>query len=79
MKNNYLLYWGKTSTTKDGILTYHPIAYHGLDVAAVLTVLIKQDPHLAALLKQLDFCEHDCLVPFLQFLTSLHDIGKFSD
>lgn len=79
MRQQYLKYWGKTSTNEDGTIGYHPVAYHCLDVAAVLTVLIEKDPRLTHSLQTVKFCDHNHLVSIVQLLAALHDVGKFSE
>ena len=71
---NYLNYWGKHSNN----LEYHPVAYHSLDVAAVLSEIISCNDTFRQLLEELRFLPREHVVPFTLFLASLHDIGKFS-
>lgn len=79
MRENYLNYWGKTAPHEGGPIQYHPVAYHGLDVAAVLTILIREDPRLASVVQTLSFCDQTTRIPLLQLLAALHDTGKFSE
>ncbi len=37
----YLSFWGKTRRLECGNLTWHPLAYHSLDVAAVGALLLR--------------------------------------
>ncbi|NQW11567.1 MAG: CRISPR-associated helicase Cas3' [Alphaproteobacteria bacterium] len=67
--NPVLAYWGKARPDHDSAsAAWHPLAYHNLDVAAVLHVLLQRDARLASRFDGLG----------LPFLLALHDIGKFS-
>lgn len=68
-----LLFWGKSWRADDGSIASHKLAWHGLDVAAVTQVLIRQRRMPLGLL---DFVERGELLTV--FLAGLHDIGKFS-
>lgn len=46
----YLSYWGKAQPASTGDHTWHPAAYHGLDVAAVGQVLLNSKPQLLTVL-----------------------------
>ncbi len=74
-----LQYWGKAD--KDGDITgrYHLLPYHGLDVAAVGSVMFDQYPRLKRnVCSVFGFDERTSLSLFLFFL-AIHDIGKFSE
>ncbi|MBG0774937.1 MAG: CRISPR-associated helicase Cas3' [Desulfovibrionaceae bacterium] len=70
-------YWGKAGR-EAGDGTYHPLACHGLDVAACAQALVERDAWLGARL--------GALCPFpgalwpgaAVFFVALHDAGKFS-
>jgi len=75
----YLSFWGKAGAAiGDGPPT-HPVAYHGLDVAACADALLAAHPRTlaktAALLGTSDDNARRCIVA----LIALHDIGKFAD
>jgi CRISPR-associated endonuclease/helicase Cas3 len=65
----YHQFWGKTRRRRDGSDGWHPLAYHSLDVAAVGSVLLRDQgfPRIAP-----------ALHPLLLTLLAWHDIGKFT-
>ena len=71
-------FWGKTSNDAAGASTFHPLAWHSLDVAAVAECLLAIFPGAAAAIRSI--CGADDLQTgaFLVRLALLHDIGKFS-
>lgn len=67
------VYLGKRDSNKG---TYHLLQYHSLDVAAVGTCLVENDPRLLALFSSVPlFHENHGLIPFL---LATHDLGKYS-
>lgn len=66
-------YWGKVG----GDDAYHLLVYHGLDVAAVASVLL-QNPRIADRFQSWFGVSSAWFGPVLCFLIALHDIGKFS-
>ncbi|MCF8040175.1 MAG: CRISPR-associated helicase Cas3' [Desulfohalobiaceae bacterium] len=78
MRNNYFLYWGKASSSVESVHTqaYHPLPYHGLDVAAVARVILEKDTLLREKLTVIAKIQD--LVPLVCFFLALHDLGKFS-
>ena len=82
----YYSYWGKAARLADSTnqRSYHLLAYHCLDVAAVGQQLLLSDPNLLRkiiptdVLKDEPECEQWC-IGITTFLLALHDIGKFSD
>jgi CRISPR-associated endonuclease/helicase Cas3 len=66
---SYHSFWGKTRRRDDGSDGWHSIAYHSLDVAAVGSVLLRDNglPRVVA-----------ALHPLLLTLLAWHDIGKFT-
>nr|WP_295738835.1 CRISPR-associated helicase Cas3' [uncultured Acidocella sp.] len=69
----FLYYWGK-SKDADGALTWHPAAYHMLDVAAVAQGwLLASRPIIPGLGPW-----RDAFAQPLTLMIALHDIGKFS-
>jgi CRISPR-associated endonuclease/helicase Cas3 len=83
---NYFHYWGKAAPLTDNTneRSYHLLAYHCLDVAAVGQQLLLHDPNLlrkffpSDVFKDEPDREQWC-VGIITFLLALHDIGKFSD
>ena len=73
MSDIYLAFWGKAQPATDAQTSWHPVAYHCLDVAAAAMVLLEgRVTHLPELWRSGD------AVPGLCALISLHDIGKFT-
>ncbi len=75
MHDTYYSYWGKAE--KEGE-RYHLLAYHCLDVAAVLEVLFETNPLLRERVELLSPLPFNQTLPLFLFFTALHDIGKFS-
>jgi hypothetical protein len=71
-------FWGKARPHEGASASWHPVACHALDVAAVAEKLLAADPHRADAVLRVcgwplaDF--HRVVV----FLVALHDLGKFS-
>ena len=76
---NYLRYWGKADEKYVGEATWHPLAYHCLDVAACGHVLLNAQPAWLASLRRLSGIALDELPDWVAFLLTLHDAGKFGD
>jgi CRISPR-associated endonuclease/helicase Cas3 len=74
----YLRYWGKARPDEKGA-SWHLLAYHSLDVAAVAAELIERDPALLRPLERLSGFTEDSLRAVLPYLLALHDLGKFSE
>lgn len=72
-------YWGKADNKYKGDPKWHPLAYHCLDVAACGQVLLRQQPAWLDNLVRLSGIEPAALTPWLVFLLSIHDLGKFGD
>ncbi len=70
----YFKYWGKAGVND----SYHLLVYHCLDVAAVASELLNADTLLLRRLVSLTGIPAPKLLPFITFLVSIHDIGKFS-
>lgn len=80
MEVNYFKYWGKAKTDLDGSdESYHLLAYHSLDVAAVGQVLLDKHPTLSGQLSKLAGIEEGIFKQWAVFFLSLHDVGKFAD
>lgn len=74
---DYFRYWGKAGDETDGDIDWHPLVYHGLDVAASARVLMRSQPAWLDSLSR--SCELDpaALYKWISFLMAIHDIGKF--
>ncbi len=77
--NNIFKYWGKAKQDENGGWNCHLLPYHCLDVAAVGRVLLESQPVLIQQLSKLSGIPAGQLLPWLLFLISIHDLGKFSD
>ncbi len=76
MTEGFLRYWGKAERESP---RYHPLAYHGLDVAAVGRTLLERDDLLRRRLSSVSGIEESALVAWVTFLLAIHDLGKFAD
>ena len=76
---NVLSFWGKARPLNpDRGPQWHPLPYHGLDVAAVGEALLTRHRGLRQSLSGLLGLPIEDLVPVVCFLLSLHDVGKFA-
>ena len=72
-------YWGKAHPENEAGPTWHPFAYHSLDVAAVAAALWEQSPtsrRAFASAFAIDADHTDLLRAWVLFFVALHDIGK---
>ncbi|MGL4605481.1 MAG: HD domain-containing protein, partial [Iodobacter sp.] len=77
MKAAYWRYWGKATPRSIGS-SWHLLPFHALDVAAVMSCMLKQRQNwLDDLAKKLDW-HPDQLHAAMVFFAALHDIGKFA-
>lgn len=77
-QHSVLAFWGKAQHATDaGDVTYHPVAFHSLDVAACIKVALEQRPVTRARLAWLLGIDESAAVNLVVALTALHDIGKF--
>ena len=76
--NDYLQFWGKAGGERPGEPAWHPLAYHGLDVAAVADVLLRSNPLKLARLARWLGTTPEVARPFLVAMIALHDVGKFA-
>lgn len=74
----HLHFWAKSADGENGEPTYHPVAYHLLDVAAVAEALLEAQPNRAKALARLLKLDPASLLRTVPFLIGLHDLGKFS-
>lgn len=73
---SFARYWAKTSS--DG--AFHPLACHGLDVAASGRRLLRAKPLLLHRLATTSgIQDRSTLVDFVTFLLAIHDLGKIAD
>lgn len=70
-----LTLWGKTGDDA-GVLAYHPLAFHILDVAACADAWLGANPHWLERLSTLLTVDRDDLRDLVVALIALHDIGK---
>lgn len=71
-------YWGKARPKDAGGVAFHPLAYHQLDVAAVLAELLDRDPGLLATVVRNVQGEPSGVARLLTLAAALHDLGKFA-
>lgn len=71
-------FWGKARPSSLTECTFHPLAFHSLDVAAVGAELIERDAGRLTRLAAAVGIEPIALRGALPFLLALHDIGKYS-
>jgi CRISPR-associated endonuclease/helicase Cas3 len=70
-----LTLWGKTGD-EAGVLAYHPLAFHILDVAACAEAWLAANPHWFERLSIRLAVDRDDLRDLVVALIALHDIGK---
>lgn len=74
---SYLTFWGKARPAGDGA-SWHPVAYHLLDVAATLQVILGLRDRARAVAGNLLGCDPDMAARLYVALAGLHDLGKFA-
>lgn len=72
-------YWGKAQPRSSDGPRWHPLAYHGLDVAAAGEALLNARPGLVVALADTSSLDVSTVRRWLLFALALHDIGKFTD
>lgn len=78
MQNPYLQYWGKADEKYVGTTSWHPLAYHCLDVAAVAVAWWDASPTIQRIfLASFNYPESQQLRAWVTFYVALHDLGKF--
>lgn len=75
---DYLGFWGKAQPGADAAHTWHPVAHHLLDVAAVADAILAARPLALARGARLLGLEPEAAGQLLVAFTALHDIGKFA-
>ncbi|HSS49117.1 MAG TPA: CRISPR-associated endonuclease Cas3'', partial [Thermoanaerobaculia bacterium] len=73
----YLRFWAKTRDLTS--LQYHPVAFHGLDVAASGRRLLEVHDDLRRRLARISGLDEERLLDWTAFLLALHDFGKMAD
>ena len=79
IKEAYWRYWGKANTKDAADPTWHPFAYHSLDVAAVAAEFWERSPTIRSAFANafaLSVEQQDRLRAWVLFFVALHDIGK---
>lgn len=74
-----VFYWGKAQPIQGGALTWHPLAYHSLDVAGVMAALLDEWPWALARLATLARLPEDIARRWAITAAALHDLGKYAD
>jgi CRISPR-associated endonuclease/helicase Cas3 len=74
-KPTYLSYWGKSASGE--IPDFHPLAWHCLDVAAVVAAVLDGDPLLLRRIAELAYLDMPTVRAWLPVVAALHDLGKF--
>lgn len=75
---SWLPYWGKTDR-QDPTTRYHLLACHNLDVAAVASALLEQDPTILTRYAPRLGCSVETLRRLIVFCMAFHDLGKFEE
>lgn len=78
-KQSYWRYWGKADPNYPGEPKWHPLVYHSLDVAVCGDVLLERQPAWLESLCHLSGLSMEALRPWLVFMLTIHDLGKFAD
>ena len=73
-----LNFWGKAGGVIGDERSWHPIAYHSLDVAAVADALLTVNRRKLGVMADLLGTSRYNAHRFLVCLIALHDVGKFS-
>lgn len=77
-RKGFYRYWGKAGPAAEEA-GYHLLPYHCLDVAAVGSVLLRQQKELLLGLAGFLGVHPDPLGSWLKYLLAVHDVGKFAD
>ncbi|KWT98067.1 MULTISPECIES: CRISPR-associated helicase/endonuclease Cas3 [unclassified Variovorax] len=77
MTADFLTYWGKAHPLPGTTVAWHPLAYHSLDVAAVVGEYLRVNPSLSSTLARLLGMAEDAAIKVAMFLAGSHDVGKF--
>ncbi|MBN2569844.1 MAG: CRISPR-associated helicase/endonuclease Cas3 [Deltaproteobacteria bacterium] len=74
---SYYRYWGKTSTSEDGTISYHLLPYHCLDVAAVVAAWWERSFSIRRSFCNFGNLKDEQMRAWVLFFAALHDYGKF--
>ena len=77
-REGFYRYWGKAGPAGEEA-GYHLLPYHCLDVAAVGSVLLREQEELLHGLAGFLGVHADALRRWLTYLLAIHDVGKFAD
>lgn len=72
-------YWGKAMPAQNSPVSWHPNAYHCLDVAAAGAALLDARPQMLVALAKAVSLPEPTVRAWLLFALSIHDVGKFTD
>ena len=72
-------YWGKARPSPGVLAEWHPLAYHGLDVAAAGHALLTARPQLLTALAVAAGQPEAIIRGWFLLALALHDIGKYAD
>lgn len=78
MAASYLSFWGKAQPHENAGSQWHPVAWHGLDVAAAFAELLAVWPQQREALAEAFEKNDSSVLPALLTLVAIHDIGKFA-
>lgn len=76
---HHLQWWGKARPADSASPPFHPIAYHSLDVAAVVQALLAARRHAVRRGSGLLEVDEEDAIALCTALASLHDLGKFGN
>lgn len=77
-RGGMLGFWGKAQAPGGSAATSHPIAYHCLDVAAMVAAILRTRPLAVERISRLLGLTATDATTLMVFLAALHDIGKFA-
>jgi CRISPR-associated endonuclease/helicase Cas3 len=78
MQNHLFQYWGKADKNYVGATSWHPLAYHCLDVSSVAVAWWDASPTIQrTFLASFNYPDSQQLRAWVTFFVALHDIGKF--
>ena len=78
MQNHLFQYWGKADEKYVGATSWHPLAYHCLDVASVAVAWWDASPTIQrTFLASFNYQDSQQLRAWVTFFVALHDLGKF--
>lgn len=75
----YLQWWGKAQPEESASAPFHPIAYHSLDVAAVVRAMLRLRVDAIRRATRLLRVNEDDALSLCTALAALHDLGKFGN